>query len=210
MKRQDCDSADKDCDTVKAGEIEIPGNLRGVRRAAAENMTHIAKILYAIDILPTDDIRGRVPKARQSTAGSRLLARIEEKYPHLTARSKSHSRAVVAAAAGTAPALLLGIDVEWMAPNRPFDQIARMFLASSSAQVDAETFYRGWTFFEAYYKAFQRFPEETLVHAVIAHRSNEALRLGDGIGVTQLCVAGDFRACIVWQHEALETEISRL
>ncbi|HEY4124044.1 MAG TPA: hypothetical protein VGM36_05485, partial [Rhizomicrobium sp.] len=105
----------------------------------------------------------------------------------------------------------LGIDVEWMAPGRPFNAIAQMFLSPLSRPMDALTFYRGWTFFEAYYKAFQRFPEEALIHEVIAHcRDNTTLSLTNGAGVLQFCVADDFRACIVWQHPARETDITRI
>ncbi len=175
-----------------------------------ENVTNCAKILYAVDILPTDDIRCRFPRSCQSAGASRLLSWLEEGCPRRSATSKSHSRAVVAAATGDAPGLSLGIDVEWMAPDRPFDEIARMFLAFPSPRMDAETFYRGWTFVEAYYKAFQHFPDETQVRTVIAHGSEDGLRLGDGIGVIQFCVASDFRGCLVWRHGAAETEISRL
>jgi hypothetical protein len=41
-------------------------------------MTGRTGILYAIDILPADDIRRRVPKSRQSAAASRLVALLEE------------------------------------------------------------------------------------------------------------------------------------
>lgn len=170
-----------------------------------------AKIHYAIDILPTEDIRLRVPKSRQSAAASRLIARLQDVCGPVTATSRSHSRAVMAAVVGAAPALSLGIDIEWMAPNRPFDAIAEMFLPPSSRPMDILAFYRGWTFFEAYYKAFQHFPAEALVHALVAHaRDGDVLRLEDGACLTQFCVADDFRACIVWRHGASETEISRL
>ncbi len=174
-------------------------------------MTNRARIFYSTDILPTDDIRARLPKRQQSAAASALLSRLEIVCPQQpSAVSKSHSRAVIAVAAGIAPVLHLGIDVEWIARNRPFDRIATMFMASDVSQKDAQTFYRGWTFFEAHYKAFQRFPEERLVRRVIAHSSEDRLDLGDGIGVMQFDVAGDFRGCLVWRHDGGETEISRI
>jgi hypothetical protein len=182
-----------------------------VGKVSMDDMTGRTGILYAIDILPADDIRRRVPKSRQSAAASRLVALLEEACGPASATSRSHSRAVVAAVAGAAPDLSLGIDVEWMAPNRPFDEISQMVLPSAERRMDILTFYRGWTFFEAYYKAFQRFPEPAQVDSLIAHnRDDDVVQLSDGTCVTQFRVAGDFRGCVVWRHSATGIGISHL
>jgi len=172
-------------------------------------MAH-ALIFYATDVLPTDDIRARMPRARQSAGASQLAARLEEVCPAPTTRSRSHSRAIVAAAVGAAPGLVLGIDVEWMAPNRPFDGIARMLLPSASPQMDMQTFYSGWTFAEAYYKGFGHFPEEVLIREAVGARDGDALRLADGTHVLLDHVAEDFRLCLVWRHAGSGFEVVRM
>jgi hypothetical protein len=170
-----------------------------------------ARIVYATDILPVNDIRARMPRMQQSAAASRLAARLEEACPAAMARSRSHSRAIIAAAAGSMPGLILGIDVEWMAPNRPFDAITRMLLPSASLQMDMQTFYRGWTFSEAYYKAFGDFPGEALLReAIAAGNDSRAVGLADGTHVLLDRVAEDFRICLVWRHTGSEPEIIRV
>ena len=44
------------------------------------------------------------------------------------------------------PGLMLGIDIEWIAPHRPFAAIARGYLGIAVTAMEASTFYRGWTF----------------------------------------------------------------
>ena len=163
-------------------------------------MTDSARILYATDTLSTDDIHRRVPRHQQSIAASRLLKRLEGADFVPTARSKSHSRGVVAAAAGNTQGLLLGIDIEWMAPDRPFGAIARTVFASAPQRISIADFYLGWTYFEAHYKAFQCFPSEASVHDVVAHtRDGIVLHLDDGTRVMQRCVADAFQLCVVWR-----------
>jgi phosphopantetheinyl transferase len=174
-------------------------------------MTIGARILYATDVLSTDDIRGRVPRCRQSAAAADLLERLVGTEFAPTARSISHSRATVAVAVGDAPGLLLGIDIEWMAPNRPFGAIARTFLASASQQMDCADFYRGWTFFEAYYKAFQCFPDAGLVEDIISQAADvDAYRLADATYVTQHRVADTFQLCLVWHSAASSVHVARI
>jgi len=146
----------------------------------------------------------------QSAATSLLLAQMAEQYTPVHASSKSHSRSVGAVAVGTTPGLLLGIDVEWMAPDRPYSQIAQAFLGEQDKELDAPAFYRGWTFYEAYYKAFQRFPGAPLVRTVIKHtRDDSPLHLDGGIGALLRCVEGDFQLCIVWQHATQQCVATR-
>jgi hypothetical protein len=159
-----------------------------------------ARIFFATDILPTEDITRRVSRRAQSSAASRLLERLTGNGFNPTAQSKSHSRGIVAGTVGNIPELLLGIDIEWMAPDRPFAAIAHTFLESAPERMEPEDFYRGWTFFEAYYKAFQRFPDAASVHDVLRRASDGGvLRFHDGTQLMQKRVAETFQLCIVWR-----------
>ncbi len=177
----------------------------------SRNATIGARILYAADVLSTDDIHGRVPRSRQSAAARDMLERLAGTEFSPSARSVSHSRAAIAVAVGDAPELVLGIDIEWMAPDRPFGAIARTFLASASEQMSCAEFYRGWTFFEAYYKAFQRFPDAGLVEHVISQAAHvDAYRLADATYVTQHRVADIFQLCLVWRSAASSVHVVRV
>ncbi len=99
-----------------------------------------------------------------------------------------------------APGCLLGIDIEWMASDRPFDAIAHAFFASAPRRTSIADFYREWTFFEAYYKAFQRFPEDTLFKTVVRGGSaGAAYSLGGGCWVMLRSVSDAFQLCLVWR-----------
>jgi hypothetical protein len=151
-----------------------------------------ASILYAIGRLPVEDPTHRMPRRDQSAAAARLVARLGP----ASVTSRSHSRGLIAAAAGDA--LALGIDIEWMAPARDFAALARAFLERAPKAMNAADFYRGWTFHEAHYKAFQRFPDEESVLAVLA-AAGETLTLLDGTQVLQRRVAEMFQLCLVWR-----------
>jgi hypothetical protein len=172
-------------------------------------MSAASRIVYAADALSTDDISKRIPRARQSAAAAALLERLSGGLAP-TASSKSHSRGVVAAAAGDAPDLQLGIDIEWMAPGRPFSAIARTVLPIAPERMPIGDFYRGWTFFEAYYKAFQEFPRSALVEQVI-YRTAEvgAHRLVDGSAMAQRRVADAFQLCLVWRDAGADLIVPR-
>jgi hypothetical protein len=121
----------------------------------------------------------------------------------------SHSRCAVAAAVGDANGLLLGIDIEWMSPDRDFAAIAGFFLDPPPAQIGAVDFYRGWTFFEAYFKAFQRLPPERDLRAVIACSGHDMQNLSEGAHLLQLNVAGEFQLSLVWHAPTLQTCVLR-
>ena len=164
------------------------------------NVTGCSRILYATQILPTDDIGRRVPRQRQSAAASRLLEQLGGPRFLTVAQSRSHSRAAVAVTACDAVGSSLGIDIEWMAPDRPFDAIAHAFLTSAPQQIGIGDFYRGWTFFEAYYKAFQRFPEGALVKTVVRRAfAGTPHSLGDGSWAMLRRVSDLFQLCLVWR-----------
>ena len=169
------------------------------------------RLRYATDILSAGNFDRRVARTRQSAAAAALLERLCEPGFHPTATSKSHSRALVSAAAGDAPELLLGIDVELIAPDRPFAMIARAFLASVRDDLAAADFYRGWTFFEAYFKALQKFPNEAEILAAAAHcQENAVLRFDNGICAIQHTVADAFQLCLVWKCAAPDIAVERV
>jgi hypothetical protein len=158
----------------------------------ASTPTSPGRVLYAIDRLTARDVTHRAPHRDQSAAAARLVARLGL----ASVTSRSHSRGLIAAAAGDA--LVLGIDIEWMAPTRDFAALARAFLQRAPQAMSAADFYRGWTFHEAHYKAFQRFPDEESVLAVLA-ATDETLTLPNGTQVLQRRVAEMFQLCLVWQ-----------
>jgi len=106
--------------------------------------------------------------------------------------SKSHSRAVVASA--LARTGRVGIDVEYRAPGRAIEKIAR-FLMDADVRDDAAG-YRVFTFREAYFKAFGDWPEKTLLRDV-ASRRDERYRLG-ALEVHHTDVADAFTLTLVW------------
>lgn len=159
----------------------------------------VGDILYATSILPARFAGERIARRRQSSAAQHLLELLEaEGVP--TVESKSHSRTAIAAAAGNAEGLSLGIDIEWMAPGRPFATLSSVFLESAPTQLGGDDFYRCWTFAEAYFKAFQRLPSESNMRYFIANTiPNSVLRLHDGANVLQRRIADIFQLCLVWR-----------
>lgn len=158
------------------------------------------RIIYAGIILPTDDPVRRIARARQSEEAARLVTILcgSEFVPEV--QSRSHSRAAIAAAVCRSREVSLGIDIEWMSPDRPMEAIARGFLSTAPAELTLPDFYRGWTFYEAYFKAFQRAPDEALlIEAVRAAKDDIEFRLADGTQCIQHCVATIFRLCLVWR-----------
>ena len=146
------------------------------------------------------DVVKRVERRRQSGAAQHLLDRLASGMLP-TASSKSHnSRGMVAAAVGNADELMLGIDIEWMNPDRPFAEIAGTILESTPAHLRAAEFYRCWTFAEAYLKAFGRLPPANgLLRLAESAASQERCRLDDGTTILQHRVAGAFQWCVVWR-----------
>ncbi|HKD22044.1 MAG TPA: 4'-phosphopantetheinyl transferase superfamily protein [Rhizomicrobium sp.] len=95
--------------------------------------------------------------------------------------------------------LSLGIDIEWIAPERPVASIARSFLGDASADITVADFYRFWTFHESYFKAFQRTPETALALELIGQGARDGVRrLHDGTKILQHRVAETFQLSLVW------------
>jgi hypothetical protein len=159
--------------------------------------------LYSADILSTDDPSRRLPRARQSAAATRLGKGLRDANFIPTTLSKSHSRMAVAAALGDARVSALGIDIEWIAPERRLDAVAAMIFDPVPENLAPLDFYCGWTFYEAYFKAFQRFPPGVSVSDVVAHAPRDGIfRFADGTQVLHRVVAESFLLCIVWEASA--------
>jgi hypothetical protein len=156
-------------------------------------------IRYSVDFLEAEDVTNRVPHRKQSTAATKLLGTLEASEARVTARSRSHSRAAIAAATGNSEGLLLGIDIEFMA-SRPFDAIMAMYLGTVPASSTSEDFYRCWTFGEAYFKAFQHRPSRSALMQVVHQRQDDLhLVLDDGTEVLAQCLRGVFQFSLVWR-----------
>jgi hypothetical protein len=113
--------------------------------------------------------------------------------------SKSHSRSVVAAAAGDAGIAALGIDIEFSDEGRPFADLACFLTGTVPMPMGAGTFYRCWTFAEAYFKAFQKAPEERSIREISTlSQSAERYRLDDGTQILLRRIAERFQLCLVW------------
>ncbi len=164
------------------------------------------EILYGTRLLPGPAIHDRVARTTQSDAASALAEVLRAAAPAPGINSKSHSRALVAAAVASAEVQALGIDVEWMAPGRPFAAIMRSFAPSLPAAIDGEAFYRAWTFLEAYYKAFQRWPDENDIKQVLNKGASEGpWQIATGTQLLQRQVAGSFQLTLVWKCSGLCT-----
>jgi hypothetical protein len=76
----------------------------------------------------------------------------------------------------------------------------RVFVPSMASKIECDSFYRGWTFLEAYYKAFQQWPDEALVRQITSHHADGTARqIADDTWALEHCVADEFRFCLVWK-----------
>lgn len=162
-------------------------------------------ILCATSLLPGQTAGARAPRSRQSEAARTLLHAVGAGVP-ISARTTSHSRGAIAVAAGDGEGLSLGIDIEWMRPDRPFASLAEFLLGHVPERLGPEEFYRTWTFYEAYFKAFQRVPPEADLRAVMAQPDGSSVRrLPDNTHLLQFRVAGEFQLTLVWGAAAPRT-----
>jgi hypothetical protein len=163
-------------------------------------MNPASYLAYSVCVIEFGHIGARVSRRLQSRAASELLSALEAQAPFATVHSKSHSRAVAAVAVGRMDDLQLGIDIEWVGAKRPVESIASYLQWEDRDPVTQEAFYRGWTFAEAYYKAFQRLPEKSLaVRAMKEGANGRTIQMEGGIGVFQTRVFQDFQLSLVWK-----------
>jgi hypothetical protein len=136
----------------------------------------------------------RLARAVQSAAAEELCAVLRRDTGIADGpRSKSHSRAVVAAA--LARDGQVGVDVEYRSPGRPIDKIARYLSGGEVSSEDAG--YRVFTFREAYFKAFGDWPETALLREV-ADAAGARYALGP-VQILHEDVFGEFMLTLVWR-----------
>jgi hypothetical protein len=159
-------------------------------------------IRYGIDVIPSDDLGKRISRRIQSARATTLAAQLcTDAGSELL--SKSHSRALVAVACASSPVTALGIDIEWMAPDRPYAAILSHFLPSVPAPIACEAFYRTWTFLEAHFKAYQHWPPAEELQQVIAAPARDGpWQTINGNHLIQHRVAGKFQLTVLWRSDA--------
>lgn len=102
------------------------------------------------------------------------------------------------------PGVVIGIDIEWIAPERPIQAMARDLLGEEAREVTLHDFYRLWTFRESYFKAFQSMPSAAMTLEFLACSASLAIhRLGLDVNVLEHRLAADaFQLCLVWSGPA--------
>lgn len=148
---------------------------------------------YAVRRLPDYEPGARPPKALESAAARALQAELDPAAPLF---SRSHGRGLVAAAVAAPPITRLGIDVEWIDPRRRMADIAEHYLGAAQA-VTPEQFFRGWTFGEAWFKAFGHDPVPDLIRMAGGNTAAEPIRVGEAWLLQSLPQQG-FVLSLVW------------
>lgn len=148
---------------------------------------------YAVRRLQGFDPGQRPPKALESAAARALQAELD---PSATVFSRSHGRGLIAAAVAAPPIVRLGIDVEWIDPRRRMAEIAEHYLGAAEA-VTPEQFFRGWTFGEAWFKAFGNDPEPTLIRIAGGNTASDPIPVGEAWLLQTLPEPG-FVMSLVW------------
>jgi hypothetical protein len=157
------------------------------------------RLVYATGLIDPRQPGERVPRVRQSAAASRLLETLAGHEGPPLARSKSHSRSAVAVAMSAGAECPLGIDIEWITPARPIAAIAGNFLGDTGKAIGVADFYRGWTFYEAFFKAFQRPPSPLRVLELIERPDMPSVHcLSDGTKALQHRIGDAFQLSLVW------------
>jgi hypothetical protein len=133
---------------------------------------------------------GRPARARQSAAAAALLAELQGAAGSVGASSKAHTRHWVAAA--TIANGRVGIDLEYVTPQRPIIEIAAWLMGARPS--DRAAAWRAFTFYEAYFKAFGETPAPALMRSVA---QGETLLPG-GARVLHAAPAADFVLTLVW------------
>ncbi|MBX3479412.1 MAG: hypothetical protein KF842_03360 [Caulobacter sp.] len=136
----------------------------------------------------------RPAKAMESAAARALQAELD---PAATLFSRSHGRGLVAAATARPPVTRLGVDIEWIDPGRRMAEIAEHFLGVPAPDLTPEQFFRGWTFGEAWFKAFGADPSPDLIRIAGANRSTEPVAVGEAWLLQTLPEPG-FVLSLVW------------
>src|ERR1700722_6350633 len=156
-------------------------------------------LAYSVSFIDSENIADRVARRVQTRAATDLLDALMQQAP-ATVHSKSHSRAALAVAIGNLDDLRLGIDIEWTRAARPIESIASYLEWIDHGPISNDAFYRGWTFAEAYFKAFQQMPARSLVAIAMTESAEErTIHLVNRIVLFQTRIFRDFQLSLVWK-----------
>lgn len=148
---------------------------------------------YAVRRLENYKPGQRPPKALESAAARALQAELN---PAASLFSRSHGRGLVAAAVAAPPVTRLGIDIEWIDPRRRMAEIAEHYLGAAEP-VTPEQFFRGWTFGEAWFKAYGHDPAPDLIRIAGANAASAPIPVGQAWLLQTLPEPG-FVLSLVW------------
>ena len=157
-------------------------------------MIHVAFLIR-------EPLTARRPLADQRADADKCMQRIRDALGAEDLRSRSHSRGLAAATAASGPSAL-GLDAEYADSRRPWPAIIAHYAQApriEGAPVDALC--RGWTFLEAWYKAFGAWPSsEQVCEAVGAQPESPApVSAGEDIYRFHMTPAPGFSATLVWK-----------
>jgi len=160
----------------------------------------VNRIWYSVRQIAPPPLAVRAPHRMQSKEAARLLGSLSVQIrDDLTAQSIAHSRALVAAVATSASGISLGIDLEFVDDTRHLQGLAQALGWAAPKNIDTAAFYRGWCFYEAYFKAFQTRPRPRQVARVMARKRRRApWRLEKDIYLLERLYFRSFQLTIVW------------
>jgi hypothetical protein len=153
---------------------------------------------YSARVLP-GLASARIPHSEQSLAAAALLDELRRVTGVAAGpSSKSHSRALVAAALSDEGRV--GIDVEYCDAGRDLAGLSRYLLGADAPALDLSDFYRLWTFHEAYFKAFGVASDVALRRFVLGARGafGETFEVATGVCVMHAAPADGFALSLVW------------
>lgn len=150
---------------------------------------------YTARLLSGMPLGARIARARQSKAAADLLEDLR-RGTQLAAgpASKAHSRALAAAAVVAEGRV--GVDVEYLAPERDICAVARYLMDAPAPEAAAA--YRVFTFREAYFKALGHTPARPLLR-LVADAGAPRFETPDGLAVLHEPVAEVFVLTLVWE-----------
>jgi hypothetical protein len=170
----------------------------------------VGEIFYSTAVIAGDSISARRPHPIQSRTAAALAQQLTAATGPTPLLSKSHSRALLAVAGARPPVTALGIDIEWMAPQRPFALILRGYLPSAPATIEPAAFYRTWTFLEAHYKAHQAWPDADDIRQVLDTAERDVpWRTSSGTYLWQQRILDEFQLTLLWRSETV-CEVKRV
>lgn len=129
------------------------------------NITQETELPFRIGLATILPISRRHPLQIQRARAKEieLMLDTNQSAAALHLQNRSHSRGLIAVARSDNNGMSrFGIDVEYADPSRPWQKIIASF-GVDQKHTTLTPYVRGWTFIEAYYKAFQHYPDAELI-----------------------------------------------